>query len=126
MATSNVAPSAVNAFALPNANRPQVTVTLPGSTNKVPALTAMREWVRFAVRTPNAPLARVAARTRRLPPTSTTGRRLFLHAGCASCHGGQQLDRQREGFHFAARRREIFTEREPDATSPAIRSARNI
>src|SRR5207253_3706761 len=52
----NVAPGAVNAFALPNANRPQVSVTLPGSTNKVPALTALREWVRLAVRTPNAPL----------------------------------------------------------------------
>src|SRR5437870_1492895 len=52
----NVAPSVVNAFAKPNADRPQVTVTLPGSTTKVPALTALREWVRFAVRTPNAPL----------------------------------------------------------------------
>src|SRR5438445_8402956 len=29
----NVAPGAVNAFALPNANRPQVSVTQPGSTN---------------------------------------------------------------------------------------------
>src|SRR5205085_8323470 len=53
----NVAPSAVNAFALPNANRDQVTVTLPGSANKVPGLTALREWVRNAVRTPNSPLA---------------------------------------------------------------------
>ena len=35
----------VNAFALPNANRSQVTVTLPGSTNKVPALTAMRDFL---------------------------------------------------------------------------------
>lgn len=82
----NVAPSAVNAFALPNANRDQVTVTLPGSANRIPALTALREWVRQAVRTPNAPLAN-------LPngPTAinvAAGRALFLNAGCAECHGG--------------------------------------
>ena len=53
----NVAPVGLNAFALANANRDQLTVTLPGSANKVPALTALREWVRNAVRTPNAPLA---------------------------------------------------------------------
>ena len=41
----NVAPSPVNAFTVPNANRPQVSVTLPGSANKVPALTALRENV---------------------------------------------------------------------------------
>src|SRR5207253_1062601 len=52
----NSAPAVVNAFAKPNADRPQVTVTLPGSTNKVPALTAMREWVRCAARSANAPL----------------------------------------------------------------------
>ena len=46
----------VNSFAKPNAGHPQLTVTLPGSANKVPALTALREWVRNAVRTPNAPL----------------------------------------------------------------------
>jgi hypothetical protein len=78
----NVAPSAVNAFALPNANRAQVTVTLPGSANKVPALTAMREWVRNAVRTPNAPL-----------PTAgdladiAQGRTLFV-TGCADVTAG--------------------------------------
>src|SRR5207237_3702697 len=53
----NVPPSVVNAFAKANGDRPQVTVTLPGHANKVPALTALREWVRNAVRTPNAPLA---------------------------------------------------------------------
>src|SRR6185436_14270734 len=83
----NVAPSAVSAFALANANRPQVTVTLPGSTNKVPALTALREWVRFAVRTPNAPLAGFP----NAPSAGDllAGRTLFAQAGCANCHGGQ-------------------------------------
>src|SRR5262249_51091921 len=50
----NVAPGTVNAFTVASANRPQVTVTLAGSTNKVPALTALREWVRNAVRTQRA------------------------------------------------------------------------
>ncbi len=82
----NVAPSVVNGFARPNAERPQVTVTLPGSANKVPALTALREWVRNSVRTPNPPLSG-------LPngfsaPIIQAGRTLFLQAGCANCHGG--------------------------------------
>ena len=84
----NVAPSAVNAFALPNANRPQVTVTVPGSTNKVPALTAMREWVRNAVRTPNSPLPLPWLPGAASSADISAGRQLFLNAGCASCHGG--------------------------------------
>ncbi len=83
----NVAPSVVNAFAKPNANRPQVTVTLPGSTNKVPALTALREWVRNAVRTPHAPLAGFGGYNAALSDLAQ-GRNLFLQAGCAKCHGG--------------------------------------
>ena len=54
----NLAPCVVNAFAKANADRPQHTVTLPGSNTAVPALTALREWVRFAVRTPRAPFTR--------------------------------------------------------------------
>ncbi len=82
----NVAPSAVNAFALANANRQQVTVTLPGSANKVPALTALREWVRNAVRTPNSPVDGLPNHP--FPQDIKDGRTLFLNAGCASCHGG--------------------------------------
>ena len=61
-------------------------MTLPGSTNPVPALTALREWVRNAVRTPNAPLAGLPNR----PATTelAQGRALFVQAGCAQCHGG--------------------------------------
>jgi YVTN family beta-propeller protein len=107
----NVAPSAVNAFALPNANRAQLTVTLPGSTNKVPALTALREWVRNAVRTPNSPLA--------LPfipgaPSTTDindGRRLFLCAGCASCHSGLNWTISLKDFTSPPIGTDIFTER---------------
>src|SRR5204863_6802568 len=83
----NVAPSAVNAFALPNANRPQVTVTLPGSTTKIPTLTALREWVRVAVRTPNAPLPGYGGAASTLAEINQ-GRVLFTLAGCAKCHGG--------------------------------------
>jgi len=107
----NVPPSAVNAFALPNANRAQVTVTLPGSVNKVPALTAMREWVRFAVRTPNAPLPNPALPN--APSTSdlAMGRILFLSAGCASCHGGLNWTLSLKDFTSPPAGPEIFTER---------------
>ncbi len=84
----NVAPSALNAFALANANRPQVTVTLPGSANKIPALTALREWVRNAVRTLNSPLTNTTLPNAPSPAEILQGRSLFLGAGCASCHVG--------------------------------------
>src|SRR6185295_11529313 len=48
----NQAPCVLNSFAKPSAGRPQHTVTLPGSNTQVAALTALREWVKFAVRTP--------------------------------------------------------------------------
>lgn len=85
----NVPPTAVNAFALPNANRDQVTVTLPGSVNRVPALTALREWVRFDVRTHSAPLTNTALPNAPLLADVSAGRALFVKAGCANCHGGQ-------------------------------------
>jgi YVTN family beta-propeller protein len=108
----NVAPSAVNAFALANANRPQVTVTLPGSTNKVPALTAMREWVRNAVRTPNSPLPGYGAYDATLPEVAQ-GRHLFLQAGCATCHGGQNWTVSLKDFTSPPAGTEIRTERNP-------------
>src|SRR5262249_1364185 len=103
----------VNAFALPNVNRAQVTVTLPGSANKVPALTALREWVRNAVRTPNSPLALPY-----LPGAPTTaeinqGRSLFLQAGCANCHGGLNWSISVKDFTSPPAAAEIFTERNP-------------
>ncbi|HKX63425.1 MAG TPA: beta-propeller fold lactonase family protein, partial [Verrucomicrobiae bacterium] len=107
----NVAPSAVNAFALPNANRPQVTVTLPGSTNRVPALTAMREWVRNAVRTPNSPLPGYGGAA--TPAELIHGRNLFLSANCASCHGGQNWTVSLKDFASPPAAAEISTERNP-------------
>jgi YVTN family beta-propeller protein len=105
----NVAPSVLNSFTTPSANRPQVTVTLPGSTNKVPALTALREWVRNAVRTPNAPLAGLPNGP--VPANITAGRTLFSQAGCVNCHGGQNWSSSLKDFTSPPATTQIFTER---------------
>ena len=109
----NVAPSAVNAFALPNAGRPQVTVTLPGSANKVPALTALREWVRNAVRTPNSPLLLAYLPGAPTQAEINQGRSLFLQSGCANCHGGLNWTVSVKDFTSPPAGTEIFTERNP-------------
>jgi DNA-binding beta-propeller fold protein YncE len=71
-----------------NANRSQMTVTLPGSNVAVPAATAMREWVRLAVRTPDGPFTnRSLGRSRLNPGAVRAGEQLFNQAGCAACHG---------------------------------------
>jgi YVTN family beta-propeller protein len=83
----NQAPCTINNFALKNADRAQLTVTLPGSTVAVPALTAMREWVKVAVRTPNGPLRATKNRPGAILADVAAGRALFAQS-CASCHGG--------------------------------------
>jgi YVTN family beta-propeller protein len=108
----NVAPGVLNAFAVPNANRPQVTVTLPGSTNRVPALTAMREWVRNAIRTPNSPRPGYGGNAA-TPAEVLQGRKLFLSAGCASCHGGQNWTVSLKDFNSPPAGSDLFTERNP-------------
>jgi YVTN family beta-propeller protein len=70
-----------------NADRQQVTVTLPGSNTAVPAMTALREWVRFAVRTPDGPSTRRGVGGRLSPIQVRRGEALFTQAGCANCHG---------------------------------------
>src|SRR5213078_2762520 len=82
----NIAPTNVVPFAQASANRQQVTVTLPGSANKVPALTALREWVRNAVRTPNGPAGGLPNAP--APADIATGRTLFAQS-CSRCHGGE-------------------------------------
>jgi YVTN family beta-propeller protein len=104
----NVAPSAINAFALPNANRAQLTVTLPGSANKVPALTALREWVRFAVRTPNAQLPNLPGSH---PPSFIDAGRTLFAQNCAQCHGGINWTISVKDFTSPPAGAEIFTER---------------
>jgi YVTN family beta-propeller protein len=112
----NVGPCVVNAFARANAGRQQHTVTLPGSSTQVPALTALREWVKLAVRTPEGPLA-----TRRLPNRLTSsqvsrGRTLFTQAGCAACHVGGLWTISKKDFASPPAAGEIFTETTPPAT----------
>jgi YVTN family beta-propeller protein len=110
----NVAPSAVNAFALANGNRPQVSVTLPGSANKVPVLTALREWVRNSVRTPNAPLTGFLNGP--VPANVTAGRTLFSQAGCVNCHGGQNWSTSLKDFTSPPGSAEGFTTTERTGT----------
>jgi hypothetical protein len=83
-------PCEINPFTKANADRREVTVTLPGSSTAVPALTAIKTWVQVAVRTPNGPLTsdRVAGGVS--PPKVEQGRRLFAQAGCTNCHAGEQ------------------------------------
>jgi cytochrome c peroxidase len=84
----NLAPCVINAFAKANADRPQHTVTLPGSGTAVPGLTALREWVRRAVRTPRGPFTRKGVGNRRSRSRISQGRTLFIQAGCTACHVG--------------------------------------
>jgi YVTN family beta-propeller protein len=52
----NQPPCVINDLAFKdNAGRNQVTVTLPGSSTRVPALDALALWVKFAIRTPKGP-----------------------------------------------------------------------
>jgi YVTN family beta-propeller protein len=105
-------PCVVNAFAKPNADRSQETVTLPGG-GPIPALTALREWVRSAIRTPAAPLRQDAGAV-------TQGRQLFLDGGCATCHLGGKLTLSRKDFASPPAAAEIATE-----TNPAPRAGTN-
>lgn len=105
----NVAPSVLNPFTFPNANRPQLTVTLPGSPNRIPALSALREWVRSAVRTPNAPLPNLPGSH---PPSFiAAGRSLFVTAGCVECHGGLGWTASVKDFTSPPPGTDIVTER---------------
>ena len=119
----NMPPCVINAFAKPNAGRPQVTVTPPGSTTAIPALTALREWVRAAVRTPNGPLSRSRRRPfGSVPADVAAGRALFEAQGCASCHGGGKWSASTKDFTSPPAATEIFTETAPPpraGTSPA-------
>jgi YVTN family beta-propeller protein len=106
----NTPPCTINAFAKPNAGRPQLTLTLPGSGVQVPALTALREWVRSAVRTPNGPVTNRSVPVGPSPFLIQGGRELFQEAGCASCHGGGDWTRAIKDFVSPPAASEIFTE----------------
>ncbi len=108
------APTVINAFARPNAGRPQWDITLPGSTVPISALDAMNEWVRFAVRTPRAPFTTSQLPGRGVPAaTLAQGRALFQAAGCASCHFGSTFTLSQKDFVSPPAAAELATETNP-------------
>ena len=113
----NTAPCVINAFRLANANRKQLTVTLPGDgRGPIPALTALREWVRFAIRTPEGPSGESMVKSAGDPAPSDEvgrGRVLFGEAGCAMCHGGGKWTVSTKDFMSPPNPADIFTERMP-------------
>lgn len=90
----NQAPCNIPALqAKANANRKQVQVQLAGSTVKINALDALKEWVQFAVRTPNGPLTTTELQLGggntaggASPADISAGRTLFSQAKCTTCH----------------------------------------
>ncbi|HTD85734.1 MAG TPA: hypothetical protein VK850_04090, partial [Candidatus Binatia bacterium] len=105
----NVAPSIVASLTVPNAARRQLTVTLPGNPQKIITQSALREWVRFSVRTPNPPLAGLPGAP--VAADVAQGRDLFLKAGCATCHGGLNWTVSVKDFTSPPAATEIFSER---------------
>jgi YVTN family beta-propeller protein len=108
----NTPPCVINAFARPNAERQQVTVTLPGSNVAVPAQTALREWSRNAVRTHSGPSSRRGLRGDS-QATVNRGRGLFQAAGCINCHGGSLWTLSVKDFTSPPAAAEIATETAP-------------
>ena len=108
----NQAPCTINNFALKNTDRAQLTVTLPGSAVAVPALTAMREWTRVAVRSPNGPLPAAAGRPGVKASVINSGRALFAQS-CASCHNGGKWTVSTRDFAPPPAGTEFVTERTP-------------
>lgn len=111
--TINDAPAAVPAFLpIANADRPQHTVTLNGII--VPALTALREWVRLAIRTPNGPLTRSEISGGVPDAVVQGGRAWFQQAGCQTCHGGSHWTKSFKDFVSPPQAAEVFTEADPN------------
>jgi YVTN family beta-propeller protein len=110
------APCLLVPFTKPNEGRTQWTVTLPGSTTAVPALTALKQYVRYGIRTPNAPLTSKRVRGGLRPSTIRSGRRLFMQAGCNSCHVGGKWTISRKNFKSPPAAKRIFTETSPAPT----------
>jgi YVTN family beta-propeller protein len=111
----NLPPCVINAIpAKANADRQQLTVTLPGSNRAIPAQTAMREWVRNAIRTPDGPLTNQSLGATRLNPNQVSaGRALFAQAGCANCHGGTLFSNSIKDYVSPPVAAEIANERMP-------------
>jgi YVTN family beta-propeller protein len=125
----NDPPVAFATLGRPNAGRPQFTVTLPEVGNEVrgpiPALDAMKEWVRFAVRTPNAPLTTLELAAGGGNTTGglntadvNAGRTLFFRAGCQTCHGGGKWTNSTKDFESPPLAADVVKENDPDGAGP--------
>lgn len=120
-ATINDAPAAVPPLIpIANAGRPQLTITLPGSSTAWPALDAMTEWVRFAIRTPNGMLTdrELAAPGSLDADDVEAGRRLFFRAGCQTCHGGTKWTISNKDFTSPPAVSEVFVEADTNGADP--------
>ena len=84
----NFPPCVINAFTKPNAGRAEVTVNPVGATPAVRALTALKLWVQFAVRTPNGPLNSTELAGGVPIGDIQAGRALFADQQCNLCHKG--------------------------------------
>jgi YVTN family beta-propeller protein len=116
----NLAPCVLLAIPMrANADRPQMTVTLPGSNTAVPSQTAMREWVRNAVRTPDGPFTNRALGASRLNQGQVrAGQALFTQAGCAACHGTSLFSNSIKDYVSPPAGAEIATETANPAPPP--------
>lgn len=84
----DLAPCVINSLAKANAGRQEVTVDPVGATPAVKALTALKKWVKFAVRVPNGPLDSDEIDGGVPVADIKEGRKLFREQQCQSCHGG--------------------------------------
>jgi cytochrome c peroxidase len=96
-----------------NADRQQFKVTLPGSNTAVPAQTAMREWVRRAIRTPDGPFTKKGLAGRLNPADVRAGRTLFAQQGCNNCHGNTLFSNSIKDYVSPPAPAEIANERMP-------------
>jgi YVTN family beta-propeller protein len=110
----NTPPCVINAIPLKaNADRQQLTVTLPGSGTAVPAQTALREWVRAAVRTPKGPFTTKGLPGRLNPADVAAGQALFNQQGCSTCHGPTLFSRSIKDYTSPPVAADVATETNP-------------
>jgi hypothetical protein len=115
----NVAPCVINAFVKPNAGRAEMTVEVPATGNKVKALTALKLWVREAVRVPNGPLNDKELKGGVPTAALVAGRKLFKQQGCDSCHGGGLWSSSVKNFTSPPANADIACEIDLGALAPA-------
>ncbi|MBV8571902.1 MAG: YncE family protein [Acidobacteriaceae bacterium] len=120
---AELAPCTIVAFVKPNGpvhgiTRNEITITLPGSHVPVKALSALNEWVRVAIRTPNGPLNSTQVQGGLPISDVLAGRALFKQAGCEGCHGGNQWTSSIRDFSPPPAVKEIFCETDTGAGTP--------